>query len=284
MLKLSISNIAWNVADDDKVAELLVSLNVSYIDTAPGKYFSDIKNVKNEEIIKVRQWWQDRNIQFAGMQSLLFGTTGLNLFEIQTQQPMLHHLEKVCHIGSLLGATRLVFGSPKNRDRSKLDDNSTKDTALDFFNKLGNIAKSEGVIICLEANPVCYGTNFLTTTKETAEFVKELNHKNIRLQLDMGTVYTNHEDFSDIEKYAELIGHIHLSESNLAKFNSEQLSNDQFHIKCGEEFKKLFSNSLLKTDIATIEMLIKDASSTDDYLQSISSAVEASRKIYGVEN
>ena len=100
----------------------------------------------------------------------------------------------------------------------------------------------------------------------------------------MGTVYTNHEDFSDIEKYAELIGHIHLSESNLAKFNSEQLSNDQFHIKCGEEFKKLFSNSLLKTDIATIEMLIKDASSTDDYLQSISSAVEASRKIYGVEN
>lgn len=70
MMKLSISNIAWNVADDDKVAELLVSLNVSYIDTAPGKYFSDIKNVNNEEIIKVRQWWQDRNIQFAGMQSL----------------------------------------------------------------------------------------------------------------------------------------------------------------------------------------------------------------------
>lgn len=33
MMKLSISNIAWNVADDDKVAELLVSLNVSYIDT-----------------------------------------------------------------------------------------------------------------------------------------------------------------------------------------------------------------------------------------------------------
>ena len=55
MMKLSISNIAWNVADDDKVAELLVSLNVSYIDTAPGKYFSDIKNVNNEEIIKVRQ-------------------------------------------------------------------------------------------------------------------------------------------------------------------------------------------------------------------------------------
>lgn len=56
MMKLSISNIAWNVADDDKVAELLVSLNVSYIDTAPGKYFLDIKNVKDEEIINVRQW------------------------------------------------------------------------------------------------------------------------------------------------------------------------------------------------------------------------------------
>lgn len=284
MMKLSISNIAWNVADDDKVAKLLNSLKVSYIDTAPGKYFLDIKNVTDEEIIKVRQWWQDRNIQFAGMQSLLFGTIGLNLFDIQTQQTMLQHLEKVCYIGALLGATRLVFGSPKNRDRSNLDDKSANDIALDFFNKLGNIAKSEGVIICLEANPVCYGTNFLTTTKEVADFVKELNHKNIRLQLDMGTVYTNHEEFSDIGKYAELIGHIHLSEPNLVKLNSEQLSNDQFHLKGGEELKKLFSNSLLNADIATIEMLIKEVTSTDDYLESISSAVKASRTIYGVEN
>ena len=100
----------------------------------------------------------------------------------------------------------------------------------------------------------------------------------------MGTVYTNHEDISDMEKCAELIGHIHLSEPNLAKLNSEQLSNEQFHVECGSELKKLGSNSLLKTDIATIEMLIKDASSIDEYLQSISSAVKASRNIYGVEN
>jgi hypothetical protein len=54
------------------------------------------------------------------MQALLFGTTGLNVFgDNKSQEAMLEHLRAVCRIGAGLGATKLVFGSPKNRDRRK---------------------------------------------------------------------------------------------------------------------------------------------------------------------
>ena len=130
-MKLSISNIAWDASFEKQVIALLLENNIVHLDFAPGKFFSDIKNVTDEEILKVKNEWNHKGFSLVGslvgMQSLLFGTSGLNLFDVSTQTRMLEHLKKVCHIGSLTGATRLVFGSPKNRDRSSLDDSQTED-------------------------------------------------------------------------------------------------------------------------------------------------------------
>lgn len=60
---------------------------------------------------------------------------------------MLEHLRAVCRIGAGLGATRLVFGSPKNRDRSGLSDAQALEQAVSFFRRLGNTAQEHGVIV-----------------------------------------------------------------------------------------------------------------------------------------
>ncbi len=71
------------------------------------------------------------------MQSLLFATTGLNVFgSPESQDAMLQHLSAVCRIGAGLGANRIVFGSPKNRDRSGLTDQQTMDVAVGFLEGL----------------------------------------------------------------------------------------------------------------------------------------------------
>ena len=93
---------------------------------------------------------------------------------------MLQHLSSVCRIGAGLGATRLVFGSPKNRDRTGLSDQQARDVAVPFFRRLGTIAQSYGVVICLEPNPTCYGANFMTTSAETAQVVEQIDHPAIK--------------------------------------------------------------------------------------------------------
>ena len=104
------------------------------------------------------------------MQALLFGKTEMNVFGTkESRLEMLKYLKAICHIGSVLGAQRIVFGSPKNRDCTGLNELETKKIATDFFQRLGDIAESKGVIICLEP---CFIDNeaacLLCLNKETS--------------------------------------------------------------------------------------------------------------------
>lgn len=216
-MKLAISNIAWDVDEDEAMVVLLHRFGVNAIDIAPGKYFPDPINTTQEDIARVKQWWTQQGIEITGMQALLFGTTGLNVFGSEdTQEAMLQHLTAVCRIGAGLGGQRLVFGSPKNRDRTGLSDQETLDIAINFFRRLGDIAQHYDVLICLEPNPSCYGANFMTTSTETADMVRRIAHPAIKMQLDTGALAINGEDpFRVLQDCASLIGHIHASEPNL---------------------------------------------------------------------
>ncbi|RUQ29714.1 MAG: sugar phosphate isomerase/epimerase [Candidatus Competibacteraceae bacterium] len=262
-MRIAISNIAWDVGDDEAVAALLHQYNVDAIDIAPGKYFPDPRKATSVDMIRVRDGWAHRGIEITGMQALLFGATGLNLFaspEIQTA--MLAHLDAVCRIGGGLGATRLVFGSPKNRDRTGLSDAQAETVAVEFFRRLGDSAGAHGVRVCLEPNPPCYGANFMTTSAETAAIVKQVDHPAIRMQLDTGAMTINGEaPEAVIAHYAALIGHVHASEPNLVTLGDGGCE----HHAVGRAL-----NATLPDQIVTIEML---AAQQEPPLQAIERAL-----------
>lgn len=216
-MKFAISNIAWDVDEDEAVVILFRRFGVNAIDIAPGKYFPAPINATAEDIASVKQWWAKQGIEITGMQALLFGTTGLNMFGSEdVQEAMLQHLDAICRIGAGLGAKRLVFGSPKNRDSTGLSNQEAINIAVHFFKRLGDIAQHYDVLICLEPNPTCYGANFMTTSEETADIVRRTAHPAIKMQLDTGALAINGEDpFTVLQDCAAIIGHIHASEPNL---------------------------------------------------------------------
>ena len=79
-MRLAISNIAWDVAEDSFMRDLFHRYHIDAIDIAPTKYFPDVVTVGETEVLQVRDWWRHQGIEITGMQSLLFGTTGLNVF------------------------------------------------------------------------------------------------------------------------------------------------------------------------------------------------------------
>lgn len=199
------------------MAALLEKHGVDAIDVAPGKYFADLTTTPSEKIADVRRWWMDRGVEIVGMQALLFSTPRLNVFgEPAVRERMLTYLGHVCRIGQGLGARFLVFGSPRNRDRSGLDDASTADIACDFFRRLGDIAANHDTVICLEPNPPVYGANFMIDVSTTAEVVRAVDHPAIRMQLDVGALTLNGERAADVlAANADLVAHIHASEPEL---------------------------------------------------------------------
>lgn len=267
---ISISNIAWDVSIDEIVSDILVENGVSYIDIAPPKYFKEINKTHDYEILKVRDYWVDKGITPLGMQSLLFGTHGLNVFGTPSvQKKLLEHLAGICHIGNILGARKLVFGSPRNRDRSHLSDKQTLDIACKFFNHLGDIARKNNVIICLEPNPACYNSNFMTNSIETAEMIGVINHSHIRMQLDVGAMDINNESPDEVIKHvAPWVQHIHISEPQLAPLNINNL----FHRKVSEAIHKYLPNMPM-----TIEMLTSSSSMT---ILEIENSINIIKKVY----
>jgi sugar phosphate isomerase/epimerase len=268
-MRLSISNIAWDPQDDEAMAQLLNSLGVANIDIAPGKYFKNFQQTTTAEILHVKKWWKDRGIDIVGMQALLFGTDGLNLFS-STALKMREHLQSVMRIAGELGATQLVFGSPKNRDRSGLTDLQTQQKADEFFSQLADYAKGKGVFLNLETNPVAYNCNFMTTMDETAQVVQRINHPHVRLQLDTGAMLMNQESELLISKYAPIIGHIHLSEPQLKPLGA--MNSD--HTKLAEQFK-VFA----KEKIATIEMV--KPTETQEPLKQVEKSLRWALENYG---
>ena len=272
-MRLAISNIAWDASEDEQVAALLTRQGIDAVDVAPGKYFPDPLNASERDIERVQAWWAGHGIEITGMQALLFGTTGLNMFgPAPVQDAMLAHLSAVCRIGAGLGAPRLVFGSPKNRDRSGLTEEETLDSAVGFFRSLGDIAQSAGVTVCLEPNPPCYGANFMTTSAETARVVEAVSHSAIRMQLDTGALTINGELVDTVlGNFAHLISHVHASEPNLIPLGDGTTD----HYRMAAALSRYLPNHLV-----SIEML---ATKNEAPLVAISRALGAAISSYRPE-
>lgn len=272
-MRLGISNIAWDVTEDAEVAALLERLGVDAVDIAPGKYFPVPSEATSQQIEKVKGWWASRGIELTGMQALLFGTTGLNVFgSPDSQSALLKHLTAICRIGSGLGATRIVFGSPKNRDRTGLSDEQALETASRFFRQVGQAASEYGVIVCLEPNPPCYQANFMTDAADTASVVRLVDNPAIRMQFDTGALAINGEDPELVLKqHGDLIGHVHASEPNLVTVGEGGTE----HATMARALRAYTPES-----IVTVEMV---ASQNEPHLASIERALNHAMEHYGPE-
>jgi D-psicose/D-tagatose/L-ribulose 3-epimerase len=266
-MRLSVSNIAWDLEEEPAIADLLRAREVDRVDIAPGKYFADPQAATDAEMAAVRSLWRDRGFAIEGLQSLLFGVAGLNLFD-DADGVMFDRLSAMCRIAEGVGARALTFGSPRQRDRTGLDDAEALAVATDMFGRLGDVAARHGVLFCLEANPPAYGCNFMTTTDETAAVVTAVDHPNVRLQLDVGSIAMNAEPATEtIARHAHLIGHVHASEPRLAVLGDEGAP----HREAAEALRRYRPELTV-----TVEM----APAAEPHLQAVARALDVAQEAY----
>ena len=120
------------------------------------------------------------------------------------------YAEKVFRRASGLGIKMLVFGSGKARE---VPDGYPFDKAyselLTAAGIFSDVAEKYGQTLALEPlrKKEC---NIINTVAEGAEFVRKTDRSNFRLLADFYHVSENGEDFSAIEKNADIIVHLHI--------------------------------------------------------------------------
>lgn len=216
-MRLSISNMAWDPAQDEAVVEILQSSGIDAIDICPGKYFPNPHDVAFEEITAVRKWWESRGIEIVGMHALLQGAGNHNLYLGESHKAhLLSWLDRVCRIGEVLGATRLTLGSPRSRDHGTRPLSDSLEIAADFLHRLGCIADEHGVIVCVDPVPETCSHNPITNSMLAGAVARMSGHDNIKMQLDTGAASLVGEDLDSVLRVqGRHVGHIHISEPYL---------------------------------------------------------------------
>lgn len=269
-MNLSISNIAWNANEDSNIYELMRKYGFKGVEIAPTRFFSENPYDTNISDIKtVKSNIDKENLQIVAMQSILFGHPEFKLFGNDGQREELYdYLENAIKFASILESKILVFGSPKNRIYE--DKSRDYDIAVSFFREIGCCALKNNVKLCIEPNPKEYNTNFINTTSEGYELVRKVNNEGFGLHVDTGTIFINNEDFSILEKVAEYISHLHLSEPFLDLIRKE---NVEKYNKISNILKKIGYNKWV-----SIEM--KKTSDYNNY-SNIENALECISTVFG---
>tara|TARA_R110000824_G_scaffold13171_2_gene57336 strand:- start:1135 stop:1935 length:801 start_codon:yes stop_codon:yes gene_type:complete len=216
-MKKCISNIAWNPDNNDIIVPLLKKYGIKNIEVAPKILFDKPVEATKEQILVVKEYWNNKGINIYGMQALLYGNPHLKIFDtMECRKETSRYLKEIINLAGQLGVKRMVFGSPKNRFRKKVSFGEAREIASEFFWDLSETCRQNDVILCLEPNAEGYGCNFINNTPQALELIDHVGHTNFKLNMDTSTLIMNAENLTDcILKAGDKISHFHVSFPNL---------------------------------------------------------------------
>jgi sugar phosphate isomerase/epimerase len=221
-MKLTISNIAWDPAQDEVVCRLMQQHGVTGVEIAPTKIWPRPLEASDDDIAACAKYWRERGIRISSLQALLFGRPDLTLFgAAEKRDEASEYLEGIIRLAGRLGAEALVFGSPANRRVGDQDRGRAEEIAVEFFRKIGKMAAKHNTVFCIEPNPEAYGCDFVTTSAEGRDLVAKVGEPGFGLHLDAAGMTLSREDVGqELPKSIPGLCHFHISEPDLKLIGS----------------------------------------------------------------
>jgi D-psicose/D-tagatose/L-ribulose 3-epimerase len=259
--RLAASNIAWEPQDNETVAALLRDAGFGGVEIAPTIRWDAPLDAPPSEVADYRAWWESRRLRIVAMQALLYGRDDLRLFGTDGQRrALLDYLDGMAALGASLGASVLVFGSPKNRQRGEMPIEEALEIAVDFFRQAATAMESRNVRLAIEANPAEYDCDFINTTAEALALVERVNRRGVAVQGDMGAITAAADSAGPtIRKIGSLLAHFHASEPALAETGSGKSDHSAAARALGEiGYQGWISIEMKRAGVASVTRAIRN--------------------------
>ena len=210
-MNLCFSNIAWGKDENKKIINLFNQEKISYLEYAPDLIIKNYKKKRN--ISKIKKFWEKKRIKLYSMQSVLYGINNAFIFgDIYQQNIFYNEVKEKILLAKKLGTKVIVFGSPKSKKTFGKSKKILDHLFESNMKKITKICEQAKITFCLEANPKVYGTKYLTHTNQALNLVKKINKKYFKLNLDLGTIISNNENYKKlIKNNIHQIGHAQIS-------------------------------------------------------------------------
>lgn len=254
-MKLAISNIAWEEANDNIVYEYMKEYGFTGVEIAPTRWIQEAPYDKIEQAkIISDSLMETYGFVVPSMQSVWFGR-GERIFCSQEERSILmDYTKKAIDYAVAIGCKNLVFGCPRNRKIEaewNLSKEQIETIEKAFFQELGDYAYIRGTAIGMEANPTIYNTNYINTTESALDLIKKADSKGFLLNLDIGTMIQNEEEIDLLKGKVSLINHVHISEPGLKAIQKRTLHQKLAYILKEEGYEKYISIEMGKQEEVT---------------------------------
>ncbi len=245
-MQLSISNIGWEAALDHEVYKRMQQYGYSGLEIAPTRIFPE---KPYEKLKEAKSWSENLKKEYGfgvpSMQSIWFGRTEMLFGSSEERKILLDYTKKAIDFAAVIGCKNLVFGCPKNRN---LPSEADPETALRFFEEIGEYAYAAGTVIGMEANPPIYHTNYINDTYSALELVKQVNSKGFLLNLDVGAMIQNEESLEVLRGQIKYVNHVHISEPNLKLIQKRELHKQLMELLVQEKYSNYVSIEMGRTE------------------------------------
>ena len=218
-MKFALCNEMFEGRPMAEVCSVAGRLGYHGIEIAPFTLSASAEDITAEQRKNVRQIIEDHGLETVGLHWLFAGPSGLHMTTtddavwVRTRD----YLAILLDLCSDLGGKVLVLGSPKQRS---LVAGQTKEgawkRAVDLLSSVLDKAASLGATICIEPlSPA--ETDFINTAAEAMQMVRQINHPNLKLHLDVKAMCSEPTPVPEIIRSvrAEDIGHFHVNDPNL---------------------------------------------------------------------
>ena len=196
-----------------------------------------IKNVQIAPTTLIGSWdkldtlnfdiYSKNNVNVYSFQSITYGLL-YNIFDVTTQHLLLTHLKKVIDCGIKNNIKVFVFGCPKNRYRLNDAINNNDNIFVTFFREIGDYIGDNDLTICIENNSTQYRCNYLNTIIEVGDIVTKINHKNIKMMVDIGNVMMEQDMIEDMYNYKDIIYNIDIANPMMKPFIQPNPHHNEF--------------------------------------------------------
>ncbi len=218
-MKLALCNEMFEGRSVAEICPVVKDLGYQGLEIAPFTLAASATEVTAAQRKEARQAMADHGLECVGLHWLFAGPAGLHMTtpDEATWTHTRNYLATLLDLCSDLGGKVLVLGSPKQRS---LLENQTPEgawrRAVDLLSSVLDKASNQDLTICLEPlSPA--ETNFVNTVDEGMKMVREINHPNFKIHLDVKAMCSEGAPVPEVIRSvtADQIGHFHVNDANL---------------------------------------------------------------------
>jgi sugar phosphate isomerase/epimerase len=204
----------WSI---DDALRLAATVGYDGVEIAPFTLAASAADIPPEERERIRALAADLGLEIIGLHWLLVTPAGLymNHPDAAIRERTVDCLRSLAHLCADLGGDRMVIGSPNQRNILEgQPPEQAWELAKDTFLQVLEDASSRDVTLCIEPlAPV--ETNFINTVAEGLRLMREIDHPNFRVHLDVKAMASEATPIGDIIRSARgCVGHLHVNDAN----------------------------------------------------------------------